>query len=245
MRHLRSSPVKSAQLSTRSAVTLSESASPTTAPIAGVFMKTNQLVAARHLANGSTYAQAAQQAGVSERSIYGWLKRPEFQEAVKRQRGQVLDDLDGRLTGLAGKATETLENLLDSAEAGGVRLSAAKAVLDYHLRVHELAAIEKRLAALEDLADAHGKQTGTFGTTAAIDPQEVEAIARRLLADGDGGRSGAGEDPTTGDAHDQAGRNRPRTIDDYLPMLTDQSDFDHLDDGLDVAGYCRPIRASR
>jgi hypothetical protein len=156
-------------------------------------MKTNQQIAARHLANGSTYAEAAKEAGVSERSIYGWLKRPDFLDAVEQYRGQVVGELDTKLTGLVGKAMKSLNELLDD-ESSAVRLSAVRTTLDNFFRVHEIASFEKRITALEESANAHRRSAGPVGGN--IDCAEVERIARRLLADSEIGSPGDGSDST-------------------------------------------------
>lgn len=95
-------------------------------------------------------AEAACIAGVGERTLYRWLAEDQgFRAALSQAEGDLLDTATRRLLTLQGKAIDTLEHLLDSAETEGVRLRAAQVAIDTSLKLREMRDIEQRLTALE------------------------------------------------------------------------------------------------
>jgi hypothetical protein len=61
------------------------------------------------LAAGATVPEAAEQAGVGERTGHRRLADADFRRAVSEARDRMFDAALGRLAGLASKAAETLE----------------------------------------------------------------------------------------------------------------------------------------
>jgi len=106
--------------------------------------------AVRVLLTSKSVGEAAQLAGVGERTLFRWLTEPPFKAALSVAEGELLDVATRRLLGLQDKAIETFENVLKDEEATQVvRLRAAQAVLDYLLKLRELRNVEQRLTALE------------------------------------------------------------------------------------------------
>ncbi|HEV3344486.1 MAG TPA: hypothetical protein VG125_29185 [Pirellulales bacterium] len=66
------------------------------------------------LAAGATVREAAEQAGVGERTAHRRLADADFRRVVSEARGRMFDAARGRLAGLASKAAETLERLMES-----------------------------------------------------------------------------------------------------------------------------------
>ena len=104
------------------------------------------------LASGRSVSQAAQAAGLSERTVYRRLSGPAFQQRLSALRDELVTSALAELAGSAGAAVETLKGLLTSREER-VQLAAAKAMLDQLLRLREAVALEQRLQALERRAE--------------------------------------------------------------------------------------------
>jgi hypothetical protein len=103
------------------------------------------------LAAGATYAEAAEQANVSERTIRRRMADPDFRKRLSEARGQMLTLVVGRLTDYALDAVETLHELLVRGPdtLPSVRERAARTILDMGARLRESSELEDRIAALE------------------------------------------------------------------------------------------------
>lgn len=95
-------------------------------------------------------AQAARQAGVSERTAYRYLDDPVVQAAVRETSQRILDGLVRRLRQLGHQAADVLAEAMQGAESWSVRVRAADVTLNRLLQVAELAELEARVAALEE-----------------------------------------------------------------------------------------------
>jgi len=105
------------------------------------------------LADGATNRQAAQQAGVSERSIQRWRSAPAFAEALRTAEGDRLSDVARQLTALSLTAAATLAEILDDKTLPvSARLRAAQLVLEHGQRLHDMRLFAARLEALEAIA---------------------------------------------------------------------------------------------
>jgi hypothetical protein len=97
-----------------------------------------------------TVSAAADKAGVSERTLRSWLRRPDFRDAYQAARRQVLEGAVGRLQQAAGEAVEALRrNLTTGRPADQVR--AAGLILQHALGTAEVLDVAERLEALERL----------------------------------------------------------------------------------------------
>jgi hypothetical protein len=102
------------------------------------------------LADGATNRQAAQQAGVSERSIQRWRSAPAFAEALRTAEGDRLSDVARQLTALSLTAAATFAEILDDKTLPVfARLRAAQLVLEHGQRLHDMRLFAARLEALE------------------------------------------------------------------------------------------------
>lgn len=99
-------------------------------------------------ARGATTLEAAEAAGVSERTARRRLADQQVQREVEQARGQMLETLVGQLSEAGGHAARQLRGLLD-ADGDQVRLGACRAALEYLLRSRELLVLERRVAEVE------------------------------------------------------------------------------------------------
>jgi hypothetical protein len=101
----------------------------------------------------ATLAEAAESAGVSERSLRRWLQDANFRAEYRCARQRLLDGASNLLRSKAVGAVEVLWQLAnDPSTKGSTRVSAAKAILlcAFHAaELEEMEAIEQRLLALE------------------------------------------------------------------------------------------------
>jgi hypothetical protein len=103
------------------------------------------------LACGATVENAAQRAGVAERTAYRRLADPRFRARLAQARADMVQRTAGLLTGAGVGSVKTLVDLQnDAAVSPGVRRACARDVLEIGLRVREAADLEARLAALEE-----------------------------------------------------------------------------------------------
>ena len=110
------------------------------------------------LAAGATVREAAEQAGVGERTAYRRLADADFRRAVSQARGRMFDAALGRLAGLASKAAETLERLMEN-DKPPVALGAAKTVFELGPRLRKSTEFEERISLMEDQADEKTDET--------------------------------------------------------------------------------------
>lgn len=102
------------------------------------------------LAHGDQ-TQAARAAGVNQRTLRRWMHEPDFAAALTQAQDTVLDKVTADLVRAAGGAVALLADTVDNTDAAlGLRLQAARTLLDAALRWRELRSIEQRLQALED-----------------------------------------------------------------------------------------------
>jgi hypothetical protein len=97
--------------------------------------KREQAIAA--LLSAGTFAGAAAQCGVSERTLRNWLREREFRAAYRAARRKLLDDAVLVLQHAAKKAVATLVRHMDGDEPGPA-VRAAQIVLDQCFRGTEV-----------------------------------------------------------------------------------------------------------
>jgi transposase len=107
------------------------------------------------LARGLTQRQAAQKAGVSEKSIHNWLHTPEFAAQVAELRGRLVSDAVAVLSGLSRRAAARLGRLIGS-ENERVALRASVSVIEMMIKLREHVDLAERMTALEALLRDQG-----------------------------------------------------------------------------------------
>lgn len=103
---------------------------------------------AAELLAGSTVADAADAAGISERTVYRRLNDPEFQGRLSEARAEFAEHVSDRLAEAASAAVDALVGMLGDASAT-VRLAAAKTILELGPKARSRAKKERAIATEE------------------------------------------------------------------------------------------------
>jgi hypothetical protein len=97
-----------------------------------------------------TLRAAASSAGISETTLWRWLRDPHFKRAYRRARRETLERATTRLAALVDAAVEALgEIVADRAVSPHVRVSAASRIVEYALKAAEIEEVQARLERLE------------------------------------------------------------------------------------------------
>jgi hypothetical protein len=98
--------------------------------------------------------EAAKTADVPPRTLYRWLKEPEFDAAYRKAKRVAFGQAIARLHHMTGAAVSTLGKvMLDPATPPATKVRAADSILDHTSKVMEIEEIEARVAALEQAAE--------------------------------------------------------------------------------------------
>jgi len=98
-----------------------------------------------------TIAEAAEQAELSERSIYRYLADPGFQERLRQEQDAVLSRITGGLLSLSERALQALAQVLDDeASSPATRARTAGIILSHCQSMLELRELAQRLIYLEE-----------------------------------------------------------------------------------------------
>lgn len=106
--------------------------------------------AVRALAAGDGLTEAAQAAGVTERTLYRWRQQPVFIDALRQADDEMLSHLARALNAASRDALAVLVGVVrDEKAAPGVRVRAASEILKQRAAFYELFNLADRLAELE------------------------------------------------------------------------------------------------
>lgn len=100
------------------------------------------------LASGTSVADAAEKFGVSRKTIYRQLKKPEFQHLVNRLRGQMVAGAMGRMAQSMSRAADSLGSLVDS-DNPHIRVRASRAIISLGMKLREAVELSDRIDKLE------------------------------------------------------------------------------------------------
>lgn len=111
----------------------------------------NQQKAVAALITAKSNEEAARQAGVSPRTLSRYLADPEFQAEYKRAFSGLVEGATRRAQKNLEPAVNTLKELMEDREQNGqIRVSAARSLLEYSLKLSERVDILDRLDKLEE-----------------------------------------------------------------------------------------------
>ena len=108
--------------------------------------KAEQAIAA--LLEHPTLAEAARSCGVSERSLWRWLRREDFQRRYREAQRAVVDSAITKLQAATVKAVKTLVRNLTCGNFFAEN-AAAQAILTHTFKAIEMRELQDRIAALE------------------------------------------------------------------------------------------------
>ncbi len=98
----------------------------------------------------STLSEAAAVVGITERTLYNWLKDESFSNEYRAARWQAAGQAIARLQSIASEAAEALQDVYsDKENPASSRVSAARTVLELSIKAVELENLEARITALE------------------------------------------------------------------------------------------------
>ena len=104
--------------------------------------------------------EAARAVGVGTRTLYRWMKEPEFEAEYRAAKRTAFGQSIARLPHLSGAAVSTLGKImLDSTTPPSVRVRAADSILNHAAKVIEIENIEERVSEIERALE-HAKPRG-------------------------------------------------------------------------------------
>lgn len=116
-------------------------------------MKINDEKILSSLLSASTVGAAAAEAGVSERTVRARLADDAFRAEYERRRRATLDNACRTLQSALTDAVDVLTSIMQDAEnSPQSRITAARSVLEYGVKLTELTDLAARVAALEAAA---------------------------------------------------------------------------------------------
>lgn len=109
------------------------------------------------LLSTSTVREAAEVAGVSERTIYTRLKEKDFKASLEKTRRELWKGHTQALQGQLGKAIDTIVEIMDGDDVPPqVRLNAASEIIRSGMKLTELVDVVERVDALERFTEDNG-----------------------------------------------------------------------------------------
>lgn len=113
-------------------------------------MAKNREMIAMNLLTCKSYLEAAQQSGISERTLQRLRKDPEFQEVVQKVKKELFSESMNKAQAASMKALEVLNDIMSDPDAtDSSRVSAARTVLELGLNSVEQEEIMTKLNELE------------------------------------------------------------------------------------------------
>lgn len=117
----------------------------------GVKLSANQVKAIAALLATSSIGKAAKRCGLGERTLHRYLANEDFRRELRARQDETVAATVAALSGLSGKATETLDDVMGSKEATeSVRVRAAQVILQERRKASELDDLSERVSKLEE-----------------------------------------------------------------------------------------------
>ena len=115
------------------------------------FTRNMEKAIASLLANPSI-PDAAEKVGIGARTLWRWLKLPEFKKAYSEARREVVRHAVVNVQAAMSEAVKTLRTIMNDDNApASARVSAARVMIDTGLKALEIEDLEGRLSALEEV----------------------------------------------------------------------------------------------
>lgn len=127
---------------------------PKTSGFSGLTPKKSKAIAA--LLSHPTVHAASRACGVSERTLYDWLRNDsDFRAALDTAQAEIIHDTLRRLSAGHANALSALEHLIAGAKHESVRRQSAMDYLGLLLRLHETCDLDGRIEKLEKVIQRH------------------------------------------------------------------------------------------
>ena len=121
-------------------------------------MKNNDEKILSALIAAKTISAAAATAGVSERTVYSRLADDDFRAEYERRQSMTLDAACKALREAMTEAVDVFTSIMKEADTSpATRVSAARSVFDYGVKLTELTDLAARVTALEAAAKEAGR----------------------------------------------------------------------------------------
>jgi len=109
----------------------------------------NQTKAIAALISNSTVEAAADEIGITSKTIYRYMQDPAFVEALNAAQDELIQEAKNRLVAGLNVALDTLKTIMETGDQSNKRL-ASVAWIDRTLKVTELTELESRISQLEE-----------------------------------------------------------------------------------------------
>jgi hypothetical protein len=105
-------------------------------------------ILATAISAGASTAEAAEKAGLSQRTAQRRLADPEFQQQVAQLRSKLMSRALDKMAENMTRAADAIARLID-AENPAISLRASRSMLTLSLRLHDALDLQQRITALE------------------------------------------------------------------------------------------------
>ena len=117
----------------------------------GVKLTANQTRAIAALLTTASVGKAAKKCGLASRTLHRYLSSEDFRRELRARQDETVAATVAALSGLSGKATETLDAVMGSKDAAeGVKVRAAQVILQERRKASELDDLAERVSKLEE-----------------------------------------------------------------------------------------------
>ena len=112
------------------------------------------------LIRSPTVESAAQEAHIGYSTLRRWLREDqEFQQAYRTALSELVKDADAQARRGMSRALSTLTDIMENGESDAAKVSASRTVLEYSLKLIEVADVQERLEAVEAALEGMGCAT--------------------------------------------------------------------------------------
>ena len=95
-------------------------------------------------------------AGIAESTLRTYWQDREFRDEYQRAMSELLEDASAQSKKSLSTALSVLTQVMEESENSQARIAAARATIEYSLRLNETADLERRLTALEAGGEEYG-----------------------------------------------------------------------------------------
>lgn len=113
-------------------------------------MAINQEKVIAALLSSNTRQEAAEKAGISERTIRRYFAQADFLTRYNEEKKKILDEANTQIQGALEPSIKALREIVEAKKTPpSVKIQAARAILEYTIRLGEYTELEARIRLLE------------------------------------------------------------------------------------------------